>query len=91
MFLCQGLPQGYYDKETLESNMPIIAGKFLVPEYNRYLGLAIDDLKRLKPLFDAMDDKHSYEKIILYREQRFHSNWRAKTRGAYEEYKSKRA
>jgi hypothetical protein len=64
VFLCQKRPKDVKIKETLESNVPMRAGKFLVPEYNKYLGLAIDDLKRLNPLFDAMGDKHSYEKII---------------------------
>lgn len=49
----------------LEKNIPMAAGKFLVPEFAKYINLTIDDLKKLIPLFNKIDLKHSYEKIIL--------------------------
>lgn len=40
------------------------AGKFLVPEFANYIGLTIDDLKILEPMFRNMDEKHKYEEVI---------------------------
>ena len=50
--------------QTLEANIPLRAGKFLVKDFAEYIGLTIDDLKRLQPLFESMDEKHKYEKVI---------------------------
>ena len=43
---------------------PMAAGKFLVPEFARELGMDIDDLERLRPLSEKLDEKHLYEKVI---------------------------
>ena len=51
-------------EDTLYKNIPMRAGKFLVPEFVKYIGFTIDDLKQLKKLFNNMDEKHTYEKII---------------------------
>ena len=40
------------------------AGKFLIPEFNEYINFTIDDLKSICYIFNEMDSKHSYEKII---------------------------
>ena len=40
------------------------AGKFLIPEFNEFIGFTIEDLKSILHVFENMDDKHSYEKII---------------------------
>ena len=39
-------------------------GKFLVPEFARELEMTIEDLKRLQPLADKLDENHLYEKVI---------------------------
>lgn len=39
-------------------------GKFLVPTFIEAIGFTIDDLKKLQPLLDNLDDKHKYEKVI---------------------------
>ena len=78
--------------KTLESGINMRAGKFLSPEFAEYIGLTIEELKKLKPMFDDIDEKHMYEKVIfdsyiknngffLTNEQRLK---------AYEEYKRKR-
>ena len=78
--------------KTLESGVNMRAGKFLSPEFAEYIGLTIEELKKLKPMFDDIDEKHMYEKVIfdsyiknngffLTNEQRLM---------AYEEYKRKR-
>lgn len=39
-------------------------GKFLVPAFVEAIGFTIENLKRLQPLVDSLDDKHKYEKVI---------------------------
>lgn len=39
-------------------------GKFLIPDFARHIGLTLEQLKRLRPLVDALDQKHRYEDII---------------------------
>lgn len=48
--------------ETIED--PLQVGKFLVPEFAKYIDLTIEDLKKLEQWFDKLDNKHSYEKLI---------------------------
>ena len=43
---------------------PMAVGKFLSPEFSRYLGLSVSDLKRLHGRFESLDEKHRYENII---------------------------
>lgn len=50
--------------ETINNDVPMEVGKFLVPEFNNEIGFTIDDLKQLDLLFNKLDDKHLYEKII---------------------------
>jgi hypothetical protein len=42
----------------------MVIGKFLIPEFNELINFTIDDLPRLEPLLNRLDDKHKYEKII---------------------------
>lgn len=49
---------------TLSNNVPMEVGKFLVPEFIEVMNITLDDLKKLQPLVDNLDDKHKYEKII---------------------------
>lgn len=55
-----------FGKDTLIelTKDPIQVGKFLVPEFAEYIDLNIEDLKRLEPWLDKLDDKHKYERII---------------------------
>lgn len=39
-------------------------GKFLVPEFVIEIDFTIAHLRRLKPLVDALDEKHAYERVI---------------------------
>lgn len=52
--------QGFID-DALNSNLPMKAGKFLVPEFNEYIGFTIEDLKSIRHIFENIDDKHKYE------------------------------
>ena len=55
--------QGFIDDLT-ESGVYMKAGKFLIPEFNEYIGFTIDDLKSIMYCFDRMDTRHTYEKQI---------------------------
>ena len=48
----------------IKSNDTLKVGKYLVPEFVDYIGLNINDLHKLKPLVDGLDEKHIYEKLI---------------------------
>ena len=50
---------------ALKSQLGMVIGKFLVPEFNAAIGLSVADLKRLSPLIEKLDDKHKYEEIIF--------------------------
>lgn len=50
---------------TLNTKLPMELGKFLIPEVNEYIGFTIEHLKKLSPVVDRLDKKHSYEKIIF--------------------------
>lgn len=49
---------------ALKSSIGMVVGKFLVPEFCAEIDFTIEDLPRLAPLLDRLDDKHKYEKII---------------------------
>ena len=55
--------QGFLD-DIKETGVYMKAGKFLVPEFNEYIGFTIDDLKSIMDYFDNMDWNHKYEKVI---------------------------
>jgi len=49
---------------TLQTKLPMVVGKFLVPEFNKEIGFTIEHLKKLEPVFERLDKNHQYEKII---------------------------
>ena len=53
-----------YIQDAINSGVPMRAGKFLVPEFARYIGLTVYDLRMMEKLFNDMDQKHTYERII---------------------------
>lgn len=63
-FLYPNLTKEEFIEHTLNSNLPMKVGKFLVKEFIDYLGLTIEDLKKFKELINNIDDKHKYELII---------------------------
>lgn len=50
---------------TLNSKLPMEIGKFLVPEIAEYLGFTLNDLEKLRPIIEKLDNKHKYEKVIF--------------------------
>ena len=73
-------------------SLPMCAGKFLIPEFNEEIGFTVEDLPRLKPIFDRLDPKHSYEVIIYqsYIENNSFTLTDAQRLRAYECYKKYR-
>lgn len=51
-------------EECLNTKLPMVIGKFLIPEFAEFINLTIDDLSRLQPVVDRLDAKHLYEKSI---------------------------
>jgi hypothetical protein len=51
--------------ETINSGISMKLGKFLVPELIEYFNITLEDLKKLLPLSETLDDPHKYEKLIL--------------------------
>jgi hypothetical protein len=49
---------------ALKSSIGMVVGKFLVPEFCAKIGFTIEDLPKVAPLLEKLDDKHVYEKII---------------------------
>lgn len=47
-----------------KSNLGMVIGKFLVPEFCAEIGFTIEDFPKVAGLLDKLDDKHKYEKII---------------------------
>ena len=90
-FMCIEENSVMIDK-TLESGVNMRAGKFLSPEFVEYIGLTIEELKRLKPMFDDIDEKHKYEKVIFdsYVENNGFFLTDEQRLRAYEEYKRER-
>lgn len=50
---------------ALKSQLGMVIGKFLVPEFCAAISFSVEDLKRLSPLIQKLDDKHKYEEIIF--------------------------
>lgn len=78
--------------DDLNAKLPMVVGKWLVPEFCEEVGFAFEDLPRLRPLIDSIDEKHAYEKDIYesYLENgKFHLTEEQRLR-AYNRYRSSR-
>lgn len=78
--------------DCLKQDDPLTAGKFLVPEFCEYIGATLDDIKRLKPLFERIDEKHRYETFIYECYVKNNGLWLTEEQRlkAYEIYKTAR-
>ena len=50
---------------TLETNNPLLIGKFLVPEVAEELKLSVTDILPLEPMLSKLDEQHQYQVIIF--------------------------
>ena len=76
----------------LETNDSMKVGKYLIPEFIKYIDFTIDDLYKIKSLIDKLDDKHKYQKIIYdaYLENNSFTLTDEQRLNAYNEYKKYR-
>lgn len=82
-----------YINWALKSNLGMVVGKFLVPEFCNQIGFTINDLQTLKPLIDKLDNKHKYEEIIYnsYLQNNSFTLTQEQRNKAYQSYKQTRA
>jgi hypothetical protein len=64
VFQWRNMPVDEFIDAELLMNVPMSVCKFLCPEFIKLKGLTIEQLKRLQPLVDKMDEKHMYLKTI---------------------------
>lgn len=64
VFEWRNMPVDEFIDIELANNTPMSICKFLVPEFIELKGVTIEQLKRLQPLIDIMDDKHKYLSVI---------------------------
>jgi hypothetical protein len=81
-----------YIQDALKNNLGMTVGKFLIPEFCTEIRLTIEDLPKLQPLIDKLDDRHLYEKIIFesYLENGTFVLTEEQRLAAYKEYKESR-
>ena len=63
MFDINTKKQQYIDM-VFDTNVTLKIGKFLIPEFNKFIGFNINDLTIFKDIINNLDDKHKYQKII---------------------------
>ena len=79
-------------QDALKSKLPMVVGKFLIPEFNKQINFTIEDLPKLQPLIDKLDEKHKYEEIIYnaYIENKSFTLTEEQRDAAYRRYKEAR-
>lgn len=92
VFFFRDMTKEEFIQDTLESNVPMRVGKFLIPEFCQYINFTIDDLKKLAKLFNRLDAKHKYERLIygFYLENRDFILTQDQLQKVYDEYKRER-
>ena len=92
IFIFKNADKQEYINDVYESGVNMKVGKFLIPEFNKYINFTIDDLKSLQPIFDNMDKKHTYERVIFesYLKNGDFFLTDEQRREAYKEYKRSR-
>ena len=59
------MPKDRLIKLHLALNDAMTAGKFLVPDVAKYLDFTIEDIQKLSPLLEKLDERHIYENVIF--------------------------
>ena len=91
-FYLKRKPKEQLIQDALKSELSMVVGKFLIPEFNKKISFTIDDLPKIKPLIDRLDEKHIYEKIIYesYLENNSFTLTEDQRLKAYKKYKETR-
>lgn len=81
-----------YINYAIHSNLGMVVGKFLIPEFCEEIGMTVEDLPKLQPLIDKLDDGHKYEKIIFnsYIQNKAFTLTDSQRMAAYNSYKESR-
>jgi len=64
VFFFRNMSKSGFVQDARESKLPMVVGKFIVPEFASYIGLTIDELRDMGDMFDKLDEAHSYEKTV---------------------------
>ena len=64
VFFYRNMDKDAFIEDTISSKVPMRVGKFLIKEFSEHLGMVPNDLKALDHMFEGLDEKHTYEKII---------------------------
>lgn len=65
MFYYKRLSPSEMINYTLETNDPLLIGKFLVPEVAEELKLSVSDILPLEPMLSKLDEQHQYQVVIF--------------------------
>ncbi len=65
IFYYRNMSKEEFIQEVLDTKNYLKLGKFLIPEFNKEIGFTIEDLKKIKSLFEHVDDKHKYQISIV--------------------------
>ena len=81
-----------YINYALSSNLGMVVGKFLIPEFCKEIGFTFEDLPKMQPLINQLDNNHKYEEIIFnsYIENGSFSLTNEQRERAYKSYKESR-
>ena len=81
-----------YINWDVRSNLGMVIGKYLIPEFCNEIGFTIEDLPKVKSLINKLDDKHKYEEIIYnsYIENGSFTLTDKQRENAYKSYKENR-
>ena len=92
LILFEDIDKDGFVADLYKRNRPIAAGKFLVPEFVDYIGFTIEELKKLQPFFERIDEKHQYQLLIYkaYIENNGFYLTEEQRMKAFENYKNKR-
>ena len=92
VFFYRDMDKEGFIKDTIDCKVPMRVGKFLIPDFCKYIDFKIEDYERLREVFDALDDKHKYESMIrdFYIENNDFTLTDEQRKLVYEEYKRER-
>ena len=92
VFFYRNMPKDEFIREIYDTGVYMKAGKFLIPEFNEFIGFTIEDLCHIYEFFEKMDAAHQYEKIIAeaYLNNNEFTLTDEQLKAAYEEYKRER-
>ena len=65
VFLWSPLSKKQFIEDAVTCGVPMRVGKFIVPEFCKHIGFEVGDYRLLYDVFDRLDERHAYEKVIM--------------------------